>query len=253
MGGLWTRSWEASDLALAAYDSQSTHRRWEYKNACGVLSFEDGVLLIGIAGTNDSIDLYQDVNVRPRNLYDWSFMADIPLCKDARDVVSTVGFLDYAAFCYIGITRAINEMGIDRAAIRGIVLSGHSLGAAAAQLLQMTPRFESAEAHLYGSPKVWKRGSRVPERLRTHAWQVTDLVTYAPISCKHATCQNLIVTGGVPHSRIPFSRIPVMALLAAFVWVTGGWKSLLTRFGVSVKNGLFTPHHMKTYRKLLER
>jgi len=246
----------AAHWAHAAYvEPEGSPIRWQCHTSSGILHFKDGHLIVGITGSDQSSDIWHDLTLYSRSMDEWSVAADIKLAEDSKGVVTTTGFLDHTANAYEGIMAKLRSMGVDQGDITSVSLSGHSLGGAVAYLLQHTEAFgHDSRAYVFGCPKVYKRGSRIPERLRSSCWKHNDIVTYGPWSCVHPSCQDLILTypGQVPRTEVPgWLRVP-MASWVLLSWVYGAACELKGMCGDETSYGLFKSHSMTEYLQCLE-
>lgn len=245
----------AARFAKGAYNASGQHA-WHYGSARGAVIWEaaEGILILAIAGTDDADDMILNTAVSPRSLDDWGFAAGIQIARDSQQVRSTVGFLDYAANCYEGISAKMTELGLSLDKAQRVVLAGHSLGGAACFLLQHTKMFEEAEAIVFGAPRAFKRNQQIPSRIRYSVWDPTDLVPYVPLSCKHPRCVQFIVTGKGRVPQTHYSRqqwVPV-ALRCVVSWGVGAAIALGNLAGRRVDfSSLFAGHSMSKYKEML--
>ena len=244
---------KAARFAAAAYNASGQYA-WHYGSARGCVVVEDSHLIIAIAGTDDEQDMMMNVSVSPREMGDWSFAAGIPISRDSQKVTSTVGFLDYAANAYEGIASALRRHQYDPNKMKRVTLVGHSLGGAAAYLLQHTKCFEEAEAVAFGSPRPFKRGSLIPSRLRFRAWRHTDLIPYVPLSCVHPDAVQFIVSGKgrVPQTKIHWQQTPAVLAQCVIAWGWGVLSAINNLLGRHPDfHALFAGHSMNEYRESL--
>jgi len=248
----------AAHWAMGAYKEFDINVTWLNHSASGILMWypEDGHLIISIAGTDERSDIFHDVNTFPRKMSEWGEKAGICISEDAVDVVSTEGFLDYAASCYFGVTERLAADGIDLSEVASITIVGHSLGGAAAYLLQLTKLFESSRVYVFGCPRTFKRSkTKVPDRVRFSCWRIVDPVPYLPLSCHHPSAQVIIVpaySGAVPRTRIAPGSIPIVVIYVAFMWIYGVYVALCNLCGSSANVAAFRAHRMSEYANNLE-
>ncbi len=242
-------------FALAAYHQKSFDqdcfreyigtgecRWWLCGNASGLTYQDDERIVIAIAGTNDRLDRVNDIDILEQDFGDWSQAWSIPIHDDVRNTSSTAGFLAYSGLCYAGIDDKITNHDS-----RTVWIAGHSLGGAAAQVLQCTKRFEGCRVCVYGCPRVFR--GNAPEQIRVSVRRITDPVVYGPSRFAHASCETFWVRypGGV-RSKIPVRYKPLAVAYKTLVWTKGLAQSLLMSLGVPIRSTFYAGHSMIRYK-----
>jgi len=246
----------AAKLALGAYDEEDEGMIWSLRSARGILIWNpaDGHLGIAIAGTDDRSDVLHDVNTLPRVFSEWGQQSGVCVSDDAVDVVSTEGFMDYTASCSEAILAKVDAIGLKWSSVTSMTIVGHSLGGAAAYLLQLTKPFEASRTYTFGCPKTFKRGCRVPDRIRFACWHLSDPVVYLPLSCCHPKSQSVIVSrssGIMPRTSRAFgARVFVIAYVVA-TWLYSVYAAVCRIWGGKPKVTAVHAHLMATYAKSL--
>ena len=251
---------DAVPFAVNAYDSGSltsdlaeVSSPFRDGEAHGYLTFNEGALRVGIAGT-DSIDsLLNDAVVSPRSLLDWSRFTGIPLAKDSLEVASSKGFLDHLYKTYSALEYELDRLGIKDEDIHVAKFRGHSLGGAMGLLLPHTDKFKYAETVTFGAPKVYHHTTGfLPSRVRYQCWQYQDTVPYLPFGYKHAECQDVILTlpNRVPFGETPANLKPFIATVVGGIWISRAWRAAAKACG-SKSVQVFRAHSMARYSRLL--
>ena len=242
---------DAVPYALKAYEPDIVSGKWRHGNAHGYLTYSEGQLHVGIAGTDSPETFLSDIMAVPRSLIDWSKFTGIPIAKYSHGVVSSKGLLDHLYDTYTGIERELDRLGIHAEEIHQASFYGHSLGGAMALLLSHTQTFEHARAVTFGCPKTYHKDSLTPIRIRYQVWQYQDPVPYLPFGYQHADNQPVILTlpGRVPHGSTPHSLRPFLAVAIGTVWVSRVWRAVMRLVGKDVK--VFKSHSMRRHAELL--
>jgi len=217
---------------------------WSYGNAAGVVYVDAERICIGLAGTDDKDDARNDYDFFNQTLGDWSSASDFAVAPGLADTSSTAGFLAYAALCYGGIETTLADLESDN---RRVWIAGHSLGGAAAQILQCTLRYSGCRVYTYGSPRVFR--GRVPEEIRVSVRRITDPVVYGPFGYYHPSSDTIWVRyPGSVRTQLPWKYKPIAAAYRAAVWSKGLVQAGLASLGVPVRPTLADGHSMTRYR-----
>lgn len=221
-------------LALAAYGDRQLLGRmrrgiepnsgmmlleWENLNASGVIlvDSETGTLTVAISGTNEPADFVNDGDVLSQTLMDWSAAHGIQLAEDARqmEVRATSGFLAYTSLVHAGVMQKLADEGIEIERFPSLFVTGHSLGGAAATLLQLTHPFGTSHAFTFGAPKCFRLLSKRPMRMGQRIVSLFDVWPHLPPQCKHPQFGTLyLLNRSARRTTIPFMYMPIYLCLA---------------------------------------
>ncbi|WP_461522164.1 lipase family protein [Porticoccus sp.] len=147
--------------------------------------------------------------------------------------------------CHRGLQAAFADIGEDS---RPIWVAGHSLGGAAAQILQCTQLYAASRVYTYGAPRVFR--GYVPEALRVSVRRITDPVVYGPFGFNHPSSDTIWVRyPGSVRSQIPLRLKPLAAAYRTAVWSRGLIQTALASLGVPVRPTLADGHSMHRYRR----
>ena len=181
-------------------------------------------IIIGLAGTDGPQDVVNDLDLLPQTIGDWSDATGIPVNAEVRQTVSTAGFLAHAGLAYHGVEHTLyTQFGITiSSAERPVWIAAHSLGGAAAQLMQFTVPYFTSRCFSFGAPRIIRSGCYLPNRLRCAVRRATDPVIYAPRWHVHPPAEVLYVRYvGSVRRHMPW-RYRVAALAyASIAWLFG--------------------------------